>query len=438
MVYEKGADDGGRTRLLETIRQYAGDRLQESGEAEEVQGQAASWFLRLAEEASPQLIGSKQALWLGRLETEHDNLRVSLTWYEHLFERGGEFQIEGAEGGLRLTGALWRFWLIHGHYSEGRQWLERALNHKTLGRGPEGSVGRESKAIWGMATVRRTALNGAGNLAVGQGDFTVARALYEESLTIARQLGNQQGIAASLNNLGNVAYNQGDYAAGRAMYEESLTIARQLGDQQRIAQALNNLGNMTSDQGDYAGARAFHEESLAIVRQLGDQQRIAHSLNNLGTVASEQGDYSVARVLYEESLTIARRLGDQVGIASSLGNLGTVASEQGDYARARTLHGESLSILRQLGAQVGIVSSLEGIARLAHRQHQLPKAGQLWGAASSLRETLGSHLPSAEDPSNKWIASVREALGDLAFNAAWDAGWAMTLDEAVEYALREG
>ena len=420
VVYGEQAEGGGdRYRLLETVRQYAQERLQESGEAKAVGNRSASWFLSFAEEAEAQLTGPEQAMWLERLEAEHDNLRASLSWDEE--------SAVGAEENLRLAGALWRLWYIRGHCSEGRCWLGRTL---------ERSQGREHAGSLEALAVRSKALNGAGNLAESQGDYAEARALHGESLAIRRQLGNQQGIAASLGNLGNVAYHQGDYAGARALHEESLAIKRQFGSPQSLAASLGNLGNVALCQGDYAGARALHEESLAVERQLGNQQGIAESLGNLGSVADSQGDYVGARALHEESLAICRQLGDQKGIADSLGNLGNVALCQGDYAAARALQVESLAIQRQLGNQEGVAYSLEGMAGVADGLNKTSRAAQLWGAASSLRDTIGCPLsPAEQEKTAKVIASVREALGENAFAAAWDAGRAMTREQAVEYAL---
>ncbi len=386
-VYEEGVDgDVGRYRLLETVRQYAGDRLGESGEAAAVQGRSASWFLGLAEEAESQLRGPEQASWLGRLEREHDNLRASLAWEEQ--------SADGREDGLRLAGPLWRFWWVRGHFTEGRQWLGRALARIK----PEGA-GREGVGVREGSAARAKALNGAGALAWAQGDFAGARALFEESLTIRRQLGDQQGIAGSLGNLGVVA----------------------------------------SGQSDFAGARALYEEGLSLFRQLGDQQGVANALNNLGNVAYQQGDLADARALQEEGLTLSRQLGDQNGIAESLINLGVVAFEQGDFVGARALHEESLTLYRQLGDQRGIACNLEGMSAVACGQSQASRAARLGAAASALRASIGSPFPpAAQGKIDAQVAAVRAALGEAAFVAAWDAGRAMTMEQAMEYALADG
>lgn len=365
-----------RYRLLETVRQYAGDRLNESGEGENVRERHRDFFLALAEEVEPHLRGAEQVQLLEALETEHDNLRQALTFCLE--------ETEGGEVGLRLGAALWRFWEVRGHYGEGRAHLDAAL---------ERAMGPEEQQ-W----PRARALNGAGNLASRQGDYTASRARYEESLAIYRKLGNTSGIAYTLNNLGRMACNQGDSVA----------------------------------------ARALHEESLTIQRELGDKYGIAHSLACLGLVASHQGDYVVARTLHEESLTIRRELGDKYGIAYSLMNLGNVVFNQGDYVAARALHEESLTISREVGNKSGIADCLDALAELARQEQQERRAASLWGAATVLREEIGvPRSPEDQELFDRWFAEARSALGDTAFAAAWEVGRAMTLDQAVAYALGE-
>ena len=387
VVYEMQARDGEghRYRFLETIRQYAGDRLSESGEAEAVQDRAAAWFLQVAEAADMGFRGPEQASWLSRLETEHDNLRAALDWYDR--------QASGGEALLRLTGALWRFWSVRGHFAEGRQWLDAAL-----ARTPDGTTepdGPARPAALARSLTRAWALTGAGALAAVQGDFAAARALYEESLAIRRQRGNRPGIALSLNSLGNLSYNQGDFAAARALYEESLAIRRAVEDRPGIAMSLLNLGSIAHGQGDLATARALLEESLALQRQTGYQQGIANALNNLGNVVRCLGDFATARALLEEGLIL------WVGLEN----------------------------------RECIAHSLEAMAGVAAGQSQTSRSVRLLAAASALRQTGGCPLATAEtEEIDGWIASARAALGEAAFGIAWEAGQAMTWEQAVEYA----
>jgi non-specific serine/threonine protein kinase len=412
LVIAEERDGTIRYHLLETLRQYAADRLMESGENDVVRERHRNYFLGLAVEAEPKLIGAEQAGWLWRLETEHENLRVALDW--SLLERGS-----GAC--LRLCGALSRFWMMHGHLSEGREWCVRAL----------GAAGAQE-----YSQERGKALNWAGSLAYYQGDFAAARAYLEESLAIQREFGDQNGIAAALNGMGLVAHAQSDNASARSYHEESLTIRREIGDRNGIAASLNNLGFVTHSLGDFASARTYHGESLIIQREIGDRNGTSLALSNLGFVACYQGDYASARTYLEESLTIQRQIGNQSAMAYSLMGLGHVAHAQGDNASARTYHEESLTIRREIGSRWGIAYSLEAFAELANSAGVADQAAQLWGAAEALREEIGSPLsPEEQEAYERTVASASGLLGEETFTTAWAKGRTMTLDEAIALAL---
>ena len=365
-----------RYGLLETVRQYARDRLVDSGEGLAVRARHANYFLTLAEDIKPKLDGSEQAQWLRVLEEEHDNLRLALTLYTE--------DAEGGEKGLRMGGALQQFWWTRGHLSEGRERLGALLAH------PGGQARTKARA---------DALNGAGSL----------------------------------------AYLQGDYPSTRALYHGSLAIRRELGDQEKIANSLNNLGNVAHDEGDYPSARALYEESLAIRRELEDKFGIATSLSNMGNVAYAQRDYSSAGALQADSLAIRRELGDRTGIATSLTNLGDVAYDEGDYPSARALYEESLAIRLELGGRLGIAASLEALASVDGSLAIPDRAVRLLGAAERHREEIGAPLPPNERVQyEEQVAAARVALGDdAAFDAAWQEGRAMTVELAIEYALSE-
>jgi len=402
-----------RYRLLETVRQYVRERLLESGGGDALRDRHRGYFLELAEAAEPKLMGAEQAEWLHRLDEEHDNLRSALDW---------SLVAAGSEGGLRLCGALQRFWSMRGYLSEGREWCVRVL----------GKAGGEERTRG-----RAKALNVAGVLARQQSDYPAARAWLEESLAIQRQLGDRWGMATSLNNLGTVAWDQGDFPSTRAWLEESLAIMRELGDRWGIARSMTNLGNVAWEQGDYPSARALHEESLAIMRQLGDRRVIAASLLNLGVVAYAQDDYPAAGALYEESLAIMRELGDGSGIARLLTNLGNLVSDQGDFASAQALYQESVAVGRELGDRRGIADSLAGLATPVAALGSSLRAARIWGAAERLREEIGS--PLLERPRyDQRVAAARAALGDdSAFDRAWQEGRAVTLEQAIGLALNE-
>ncbi|MBI3975661.1 MAG: tetratricopeptide repeat protein [Armatimonadetes bacterium] len=439
-----------RYRLLDTVRHYALEKLQQSGEAERARIRHRDLCVALAERAEPELAG-RQEVWLNRLETEHDNLRAAL---KH------SLRSEDAEAALRLGGALWRFWQVRGYWSEGRQWLEAAL--AASGRAP--------------AALRGKVMTGAGVLAQQQGDYEQAKALSEGGMTLQQELGDEQGMAVSLSTLGNVAYHRGDYTAAQQLHEESLSYGRAVGNVHSVAASLvnlailadhqgtyekaaalcreslhlfreaddkrgsgfvlNMLGILASDQGDYTAARPLFEESLGIRRELGDRRGIAASVNNLGLVAREQGDYAAAQALYEESLAIRRELGDKQGIAASLSNLGLIAWWQGDRARARTLCQEGLKLLQALGDKAGIAGSLEGLAMI---EPDPERAARLYGAAEGLRDVLHHpRPPSGRSDYDRQVGALRAALDEQAFAVAWAQGRAMPLEQAIPYALSGG
>jgi predicted ATPase/DNA-binding winged helix-turn-helix (wHTH) protein len=402
-----------RYRLLETVRHYALEHLREHEGEARWRGRHLTHFLGLAEEAEPQLTGSNQQAWLDRLEAEHENLRSALVWCS--------VTTEDASLGLRLAAALWRFWWLRGYLSEGRTLLVGRL---------ASSSGTRSLAARSMA------LNGAGILAWQQGDYPASRALQEESLAIRRELGDRRAIASSLNCLGIVVSEQGDHRAARAFHEESLAISRELGDRRETANALSNLGNAAQYGGDSAAARVLHEESLAIRRELGHRWGVAASLTNLAVAARDQGDYANARALSEESLAICRELGERQGTAGCLGEIGLILCDQHDYPAAQALLKESLTIFLELGDQRNIAEALEGLA-YAFWLDRSGRAALLWGAAERLREAIGAPLkPNDRSRAERQVAAARTALGDdAAFNLAWQEGRAMTLDQAVQYAL---
>jgi tetratricopeptide (TPR) repeat protein len=414
LVKQTEAHGQPRLAMLETIREYARDRLIAAGEAERVRERHRACFLALAEEAEPKLVDTEQAEWLRRLEEEHDNLRSALDW---------SLMAAGSQEDLRLCGALNRFWSTRGHLSEGRKWCARILaKERAAERTPE------------YAKV----LNAAGNLAWNQTDYPAARALLEESLAIFRELDDRAGIAQSLNNLGNAAIEQGDYLAARTLYEESLAIRLELGDRRGVATVLCNLGNVAYERGDFTAARVL-SEALAISRELGDRGRIADALNNLGNLACNQGDFGSARSLIEESLAIGRDLVDLDGIASSLHSLGVVAYLQGDLAAAKALYTESLDNRRELGDRLGLARALEGLATVADALGSSLRAAHIWGAAERLREEIGTPLSPTERPRyDQRVAAARVAVGDdAAFDRAWQEGRALTLEQSIALALEE-
>jgi predicted ATPase/DNA-binding CsgD family transcriptional regulator len=406
------AGDEPRFVMLETIREYGRECLEASGEKEEIRRAHANYYVALAEEAEPTLCSAERENWVHRLEREHDNIRTALSW---------SVERKEAATALRLGGALWRFWLLHGHLSEGRQWLEKALAV---------AVPQVPSAL------RAKALNGAGVLAHYQGDYRQAKVLCEESLALFRELGDKRGMVASLNGLGLIVGQatraRNNYALARALYEESLAIVRELGDIWGIAETLWDFARVAIYQGDHTAGNSLCEESLAIFRELGDQRRIAEILGFLGYMAFYQGNYTTELTSMEESLAIMRELGDRRSSARLLWLLGYAASVQDDYAKARTFYEEALAILQELGIKWFIASCLDGLAGVAVAQSQPEWAAHLLGAAALLREALGVSPPPYNLANyERTVATTRAQLGEERFAAAWAEGREMTLEQVL-------
>jgi tetratricopeptide (TPR) repeat protein len=400
-------------------------RLVASGEEGAVREAHAQYFLALAEDAEPRLTGPDQMKWLDWLEQEHDNLRAGLTWAQQGSADGAPRRAIG----LRLGGALMRFWMVRGHLREGRTWLEGLL-----GRG-----GAQDASL-AAGAVRAKALNGAATLATRQSDYARATVLYEESLAQYRALGHKPGIASTLNGLGHVAQDQGNYAQATLLYEESLALYRALGDTHGTANLLRNLGSVAHARGDDAQATVRYEESLALYRALGDRRGMAYALGLLGNAAHAQGDDARATIWYEESLILLRAIGDKVGIAATLGGLAVGAETRGDYARATALLAESLALSQELGDKGGMAAGLEDMARVVIASgttaHILERAIQLCGAASALRAAIGAPLSvPGRAEQERTVGALRTALGKAAYEAAWAEGQAISLEQAIAYAL---
>ena len=483
-----------RYRLLETVRQYAREKLLEAGETVEVQRRHRDWCVEFAEWLAQKRWAPDQVVGLDRTETEHDNLRAALMWS---LEEGG------AEVALRLAGALGWFWYTRGYWNEGRESLRAALSlaansppaarakalywaarlagrqqdrrtarslydeslalYRRLGSKQDIAVllndlglaaqfegeydaarafDEESLAIFRQLNDRHGsgwALLHLSRLALFQGDVETARSNLGESLTIFRELGSKNGIASALRDLGGLALHQGDYEAARRHYEESLAIFRELGNKGGMGEMLERLGGLARNQGDYAAARPLYEESLAIFRDLGDRMGVAWTLSGLGRLARQQGDYSRADVLHQEGLAIFRSLGETPGIGWALKGLADVERSQGDHGRAAALYSEALTLQSRIGVKEGVAECVEGFAALAAAEGQPLRAAQLFGAAEALSSAMGNPLPPADRVEHdRNLAAVRTELGDVGFAEAWSKGRAMTLEQAIEYALKVG
>jgi predicted ATPase/DNA-binding XRE family transcriptional regulator len=341
MTVSPAANGSRRYGMLEPVRQYALEKLEERGETSATRRRHAERFVALAETAKPVFLGPEYPVWSRRFQGEHDNLREVLRWAR---EAGDVCT------GLRLVAALSWFWWTHGYLHEGRRWAQELLSRSLDADSP------------GCSLARAGALCAAGELAFGQGDLAQAAGLFEESLALYRGLADDTGVAAVLAELGQVARAQGDHERAVALSEEGLGLGRRLGDARVAAIALGTLGRVQRHRGNLEGAVSRHEESLTRFREIGHGWGSAYALANLAVAALGRGDLEGALALNEESLSIYRELGDSSGIALAMINLGDVARERGEAERARALYEEALNLYRELGNERGVDRAL---ARLA-------------------------------------------------------------------------
>jgi predicted ATPase/class 3 adenylate cyclase/Tfp pilus assembly protein PilF len=389
---DEGDADNPRHHLLETIRQYADEKLAGStgsssgstGSTDDVaaiRGRHLVWYGELAEQGDSGLKGAEQAAWLTRLETEHDNLRAALDWSA---DRGS------TADGLRLGGQLWRFWHRRGYLSEGRRRLEAVLACSDASANPEAFA---------------AALHGAGTLAVLQGDLDTARVQLEQCLEIRRGAGDLAGTSATLNNLAMVANQAGDNVAARRILDESLAIKRQLGDHWAIANTLNNLATADYHEGSFDRSRAMLHESLRIWQALGDQRHEASTLLRTAIVDQISGNNRAAEEEYKAGLAIFEALGDNAGVAEIKREFGRLLHAEGEIDTAREILGQSLDLAREQDDSVGAARALIESGRIDRYQ------GNPDAAEAAYRESA-TLLSNANNPFTR--STLDNAVGRLA------------------------
>lgn len=362
-----------RYRMLEPVRQYAHIKLCETSEAENTQLRHLEYFVTIAEEAEPNLYAATQGIWLERLETAHNNLRTALA---HSHSRLW-LEIPNAE--LRLVGALWRFWYMRGYFKEGRNWLQSAL--------------QQSDAV---EQLQAKAYTGLGYMAWCTNDYLEAREYHQTALTLYQKVNDKRGVAFALHNLGTLDVVESKYAHGKELLENSLALAQELEDPWLIACVLVALGECERYEGNIARAGDLQQESLLFSRRSGDHQLIALALNNLALVASAEKNHARARELYRECLNLYSKAGEKRLIAESL----------------------------------------EGMAAALGALKYWDRAARILGAADALRDSIGFPVPTIDRASYaRSLDAVRAASREQIFNAAWADGHAMTLEQAIAFAL---
>jgi len=411
---QQGVGGEPRFTMLETIHEYATEQLVESSEAAALQERHADYFLRLAEEAVPQMFGPEREVWMERLDREEANLRAALAWCKA--------DSDAVQTGLRLVGSLAFYWVLRDSVREGRTWLEGMLAR---------TDGTDRSAARGLALV------GAGWLAWVEGDYQAASPRAEEGLSIAREMGDKGAIGNAEWLLGLIRMGQRNSAEARPLLEESRTLFKDLGDAWNEAYTLYLLGMAAYFSGDRAGARAHYEESLRLFQEQGDVLYASLLVSALEAVLLPQGDEEMAHSLYEQSLPLLRASKDRGRLGMLLINIGDMWLHQyGGEQQAKTLYQQGLHLwqdLQRVDNGLGIVKALAGLAEVAAAQGQGERAGRLFGAADSL-------LPASSmfrDDLNIRVAAARAGLDAATFEAGWSEGQAMTQEQAIAEALQD-
>ena len=398
-----------RFLMLSTIREYALERLVESGEEFATRRAHAAYYIVLAEEGGEDL--SNHPEWLERFDLEHQNFRDALEFL---------IRISDADWGMRLGAALFHFWETREHFAEGRALLERLVHLP-------GAV---------QPKMRARLLFGTAVLADSQGDFDFAQKLQEEILKACRDLQDHRGVAVALNALGVTAQQRGDVETACSLFEQCVAAWRKLGSSIDIARALSNQANVARLQGKYPLAHALYDECLAIFHDVGDSTAVAWTLNYLGDLARESVDSTASRCYYEQSLSAFRQLGDDWGIASVLCDLATLSAAQSKHDDAERLYGESIKIFQNLRHKRGIARVLECFAVSAAAQSRAEQSLRLAGAAAALRRRIGAPLiPAEQSRLEKKLETARMMLTNAAGLEAWSSGWEMSVEEAVQDVL---
>jgi non-specific serine/threonine protein kinase len=456
VISARTRDQEARYRMLETIRQYASERLLTSGESDQTHNRHFEYFLQWVERVEPRLRGPQQLESLDQFESELDNLRAALDWSLARAELG--------EASLRLAGALLPFCDQRGYMSEGRAWLARALDNQAAPK---------------SGAARAKALNAAGFLTHGWGDAAKSRALLEESVTLWLELGQagKSGLAYAWADLGEVMRISGDPTKARSLESDAVALFREQDDRWGLAYALSHLGLAIRDQGDFALARSVINESIVLWRDLGVFWELVMANRFLGLVALRQGDYQLAQRYFADWVELARKLNNKESLAWAILDMGEATLCLNDRVRAKSFMEESHSLFQELDNKLGMANSLYylGLLTTSEGNNQQPKknleqalmlareVGPMWlcadalmglagvaaargqgtqaarvlGAAEAQLEAVASYWNAAENTYiERIVASATAQLGAAAFAAARAEGRTMAFEQAADYALR--
>jgi len=403
-----------RYRLLETIRQYAQEKLRASGEWVSAHDGYLACFLRLTEEVAPKLREQYQQLWFDWLETENDNIRAALAW---------ALEQQRIEAGLRIGAALYTFWQTRAYVREGYTWFERFL-HPADDRVP--------------LAVRVNALTWSSFLASFLGDVFTATARGQEAVALCEAAGEEGKslLPFALAGVASGARAAGDYQTAYTLGERLVEVYRDLGDLYALGVATMIQGEVALALGKHNTAQLLLEESLTLARAAGDPYRIAATLNDLGDLARCERHFAQAHSTYEQSLSLFRELGAVREIPATLHNLAYVCLDQGDMERAQALFRESLEAQRAHNDRDGILEGLLGLAALASATGLAAESARLYAAVVANGKGNSVILwPPEKIEYEHYIGLVRAKLSDAEFEAEQAKGRALSIEQAIEYAL---
>ncbi|MBC7805229.1 MAG: tetratricopeptide repeat protein [Akkermansiaceae bacterium] len=433
-----------RYRLLETVRDYASEKLERSGEKDEMQDRFIAWCVAFVTRFDAESTPATRTGWLKRIDPEYPNLRFALG--------------RGNDPLLRLCAGLWHFWEPRGLLREGRYWCEKALQvpvdnnpeYVDLGAKVLKGIGWLAQNMGEFALAKQWlsdareiytrnndqkglggVLNLLGAAAYYRNELDEARQLFGESIRIRRETGERLGLGSALNNLGNISYRIGDHDEAERCYRESTEIMREVGDERNLSLTLSNIASIVSARGDFDAAEAMMRECLEIRQRLGDLRSVGNSFYNLGVLNRFRGDHSKAQSLLEQSIALRRKIEDGYGLARSLTVLGGTHADLGNYTLARESLRESLQLHRRIEDHIDVIEALEEWGILLSRENDSMGAARIWGCASVLRQKenaarLREHVAAFA----RIQARAKESITMDDWEAAWREGESMSLDDA--------
>jgi predicted ATPase len=413
---EPSASGRPRYRMLETIREYALERLAERGEKDELRRRHALYYANvLTDKIGFKLYSAEASAWMDWIEGELDNIEETLEWTQST--------PEGLELGPILVTILMWFWYRRGYFHQGRRWAERVL---------------QSPAARDAGMGRAMALRAGSLLAMWQADLPTARARADEGLQLWSRAEEDQTLAMSLMNRGIVLINMGEDQEAHPLLKQAQEIFKQVDDPYFYAITLVHLGNVALGLGDPDEARGWLERALKLSREIGDGWTISFALNNLGEVSRVEGDYDQADAYYAQSEALLREMGDHGDLARLIHSRGYTALHAGDEAGAEARFLQALSMFRKLGNQRGIAECLTGLAGLCAARSRPELGAQLLGAAHALMDRAGAAWwPADRVEIERSRRTIQNALNAQGFDEAWSTGEGMSLDRAVALVLSE-